>query len=220
MISRRWQDQAQKDRRSSLHLVRVACGDPWSKRDKSPTKSACDYPLSSTKTSEETSWVLRSLFPRPMMFLPFCYSLFSCMWLNSSTLVRLQRRSGTAKKSSHPWHFRCWSSSRNGNNLECTNLVHWTEALHRFSSRDAIIACWFCVRKALWWWFYPRSRKRNHCQTLATRVPKLKTLLGTQRVKIKQNLGKNSECTVAASTSRVFRLCLTWFDQIDLIWFV
>ena len=31
-------------------------------------------------------------------------------------------RSGTAKKSSHPWHFRCWSPSRN--DLECTNLVH------------------------------------------------------------------------------------------------
>ena len=36
-------------------LVQVACGDPLSKRDKSPTKSACDYPLSSTKTNEETS---------------------------------------------------------------------------------------------------------------------------------------------------------------------
>ena len=51
------------------------------------------------------------------------------------------RRSGwnprTAKKSSHPWHFRCWSLRRN--ELECTDLVHWTEALHRFSSRDAII---------------------------------------------------------------------------------
>ena len=43
--------------------------------------------------------------------------------------------------------------------------------------------CRFCVRKALWRWFYPRSRKRNHFQTLATGVPKLKTLLGTQRVK-------------------------------------
>ena len=33
-------------------------------------------------------------------------------------------------------------------------------------------------------WFYPRSRKRNHFQTLATGVPKLKTLLGTQWVNI------------------------------------
>ena len=44
---------------------------------------------------------------------------------------------GKAKKSSHPWHFRCWSLRRNV--LECTDLVHWTEALHHFSSRDAII---------------------------------------------------------------------------------
>ena len=40
--------------------------------------------------------------------------------------------------------------------------------------------CWFCVRKALWRCFYPRSRKRDHFQTLATGVPKLKTWLGTQ----------------------------------------
>ena len=38
---------------------------------------------------------------------------------------------GTAKKSSHPWHFRCWSLRRN--ELECTDLVHSTGA------RDAII---------------------------------------------------------------------------------
>ena len=44
---------------------------------------------------------------------------------------------GTTKKGSLPWHFRCWSLRRN--ELECTNLVHSTGALHRFSSRDAII---------------------------------------------------------------------------------
>ena len=54
---------------------------------------------------------------------------------------------GTAKKSSHPWHFRCWSLRRN--ELECTDLVHWTaaEALHRFSSRDAIIVVGFVLEK-------------------------------------------------------------------------
>ena len=65
-----------------------------------------------------------------------------------------------SKKSSHPWHFRCWSPRRN--ELECTDLVHWPVALRRFSSRDATIFYWFCVRKALWRWFYPRSRKRDH----------------------------------------------------------
>ena len=50
--------------------------------------------------------------------------------------------------------------------------------------------CWFCVGKALWRWFYPRSRKRDHFQTLATGVPKLKTWLGTQRVNVKVLLGR------------------------------
>ena len=54
-------------------------------------------------------------------------------------------RSGTAKKSSHPWHFRCWSPSRN--DFQCTNLVHWTEALHRFSSCDAIIVVGSALEK-------------------------------------------------------------------------
>ena len=46
--------------------LRVACGDPWSKRDKSPTKSACDYPSSSTKTSEETNEFWGACFRDPM----------------------------------------------------------------------------------------------------------------------------------------------------------
>ena len=59
---------------------------------------------------------------------------------------------GTAKKSSRPWHFRCWSPSRNNlETVECTNLVHWTdaltEALHRFSSRDAIIVVGSALEK-------------------------------------------------------------------------
>ena len=34
------------------------------------------------------------------MFLPFCYSLFSCMWLYSSTLVRMQIGDSEEKQSS------------------------------------------------------------------------------------------------------------------------
>ena len=66
--------------------------------------------------------------------------------------------------------------------------------MHRSGSLDRTIApffvtwcnyrLWFCVEKALWRWFYPRSRKKDHFQTLATGVPKLKTWLGTQRVKV------------------------------------
>ena len=44
---------------------------------------------------------------------------------------------GKAKKISHPWHFRYWSLRCN--ELERTNVVRWTGALHRFSSRDGII---------------------------------------------------------------------------------
>ena len=87
---------------------------------------------------------------------------------------------GTAKKSSHPWHFRCWSLRRN--ELECTDLLHWT-GIAPFFVTWCTYRRWFCVAKALGQWFYPRSRKRNHVQTLATGVPKLKTWLGTQRVK-------------------------------------
>ena len=70
------------------------------------------------------------------MSLPFSTSLFSCTWMYSCS-SRSDCSAQKAKKSSHPWHFQCWSPRRN--ELECTNLVHWTEALHCFSSRDAII---------------------------------------------------------------------------------
>ena len=87
---------------------------------------------------------------------------------------------GKAKKSSHPRHFRCWSLRRN--ELECTNLVRWTWALHRFSSRDAIIVVGFVLEKHFGGDFTRDQEKKNHFQTLATGVPKLKTWLGTQRV--------------------------------------
>ena len=59
--------------------------------------------------------------------------------------------------------------------------------------------CWFCVGKALWRWFYLRSRKRDHFQTLATGVPKLKTWLGTQRVKEKK---RKMVCRVQSTVKR------------------
>ena len=66
---------------------------------------------------------------------------------------------GTAKKSSHPWHFRCWSLRRN--ELECTDLVRWTEALHRFSSRDAIIVVCSALEKHLDGDFTPDQEKET-----------------------------------------------------------
>ena len=65
---------------------------------------------------------------------------------------------GAAKKSSHPWHFRCWSLRRN--ELECTDLVHWTEALHRFSSRDAIIVVGSVLEKHFDGDFTPDQEKK------------------------------------------------------------
>ena len=65
---------------------------------------------------------------------------------------------GTAKKSSHPWHYRCWSLRRN--KLECTDLVHRTEALHRFSSRDAIIVVGSVLEKHFDGDFTPDQEKK------------------------------------------------------------
>ena len=42
LTSVRWRDGAQKDHGSSSRLARVVCGDPWSKREKTTRKSACD----------------------------------------------------------------------------------------------------------------------------------------------------------------------------------
>ena len=64
---------------------------------------------------------------------------------------------GKAKKSSHPWHFRCWSLRRN--ELECTNLDHWTGALHRFRhvmQLSSLVQCWKSTLTAI----LPRSIKK------------------------------------------------------------
>ena len=61
---------------------------------------------------------------------------------------------GKAKNSSHPWHFRCWSPRRN--ELECTDLVHWTDrGIAPFFVTWCNYRRWFCVGKALWRRFYP-----------------------------------------------------------------
>ena len=89
--------------------------------------------------------------------------------------------------------------------------------MHRSASLDRGIApffvtwcnyrCWFFVGKALWRWFYPRSRKKDHFQTLATGVPKLKTWLGTQRVKVARNEVKNASFAQRSAhrDSRIWR---------------
>ena len=112
--------------------------------------------------------VLGACFGDPPMSLLFFTSLFSCTLMHSWRSVRLQRRDSEEKQSSMTLPVLVTQASRT-----------W---VHRSGSLDSDIApffvtwcncrCWFCVRKAPWRWFFPRSRRRDHFQTLATGVPK------------------------------------------------
>ena len=118
----------------------------------------------------QNQWVLKNLFPRPDVDPVLHFAVF--MYVDVQLLVgQAAARGQRRNQSSHPWHFWCWSPRRN--ELDCINLVHWREALCDSSSRDAIFVVG-TVRKALWRWVYPRSRKRDHFQTLATGIRKLK----------------------------------------------
>ena len=70
-----------------------------------------------------------------------CHNRFALRCYRARECTAVERSGCSAwkaMKSIHPWHFRCWSLRRN--ELECTDLAHWTGALHRFFlSRDAII---------------------------------------------------------------------------------
>ena len=113
----------------------------------------------------------RSLFWRPNVATVLHFTVF--LYVDAQLQVGQAAARGRAKRSSHPWHFRCWSPKRN--ELECTDLVPLDRGVTPFFVTWCNYRCWFCVRKALWRWFYPRSRKRDHFQTLATGVPNLKT---------------------------------------------
>ena len=106
---------------------------------KNTTKSECDWAKSQPFIVYKTSEFLGDFFPKLDVATVFPGTVF--VYVDVPLDVPRQDRSGcsagTAKKSSHPWHFRCWSPKRN--ELGSTNLVQCTEALHRFSSRDAII---------------------------------------------------------------------------------
>ena len=53
--------------------------------------------------------------------------------------------------------YPCWSLRRN--QLECTDLVHWTEELHRLRSRDAIVVVGSVLEKLLDGDFTPDQEK-------------------------------------------------------------
>ena len=130
----------------------------WSmvqKRKKSARKSACDcakaqpFIIYKSASFEEPVSETR----RRYRFALRCFGGRGC-----TAAGRSGCSAGTAKKSSHPWHFRCWSLRRN--ELECTDLVHWTEALHRSSSRDAIIVVGSVLEKHLDGDFTPDQEKK------------------------------------------------------------
>ena len=134
----------------------------WSmvqKRKKTTTKGSQRVIVRRLNPSSSTNQrVLRSLFPRPDVATVSHFAVFVDVDVRCTAAGRSGCSAGTAKKSSHPWHFRCWSLRRN--ELECTDLVHWTEALHRFSSRDAIIVVGSVLEKHFDSDFTPDQEKK------------------------------------------------------------
>ena len=116
-------------------------------------------------------WGACLTFPRPDAATVFA---LRCFRGRGCTAARRSGCSaGKAKKSSHPWHFRCWSLTRN--ELECTDLVYWTGALHRFSSRDAIIVVGSVLEKHFDGDF-TQDQEKEITFKLATGVPKAENL--------------------------------------------
>ena len=83
---------------------------------------------------------LRSLFPRPDVATVSHFAVFvdvDVQLQDSQAAARGQRRKAVIRDISGVDHWGVTNS--NELEVECTDMVHWTEALHRFSSRDAII---------------------------------------------------------------------------------
>ena len=125
------------------------------KKTKNTRKSACDcakaqpFIIHKPASFEEPASETR----RRYRFALRCFRGRGCTAAGRSACS-----AGTAKKSSHPWHFRCWSLRRN--ELECTDLVHWTEPFHRFSSRNAIIVVGSVLEKHFDGDFTPDQEKK------------------------------------------------------------
>ena len=186
LTSGRWRDRAQKDCRSSSRLVRLACGDSWSKKKKTQrSQSVIERSINPSSFAKPASF--RSLFRRPDVATILHFAVF--VYVVAQLQVGQAAARGQWRKA--VVHDTCGVGDRSVTNLSTpisTPIYYRSGSLGR--GTDCIVfvtwcnyRCCFCVREALWRWFYPRSRKRDHFQTLATGVPKLKTWLGTQRVK-------------------------------------
>ena len=129
-------------------------------------------------SSSTNQRVLRSLFPRPDVATVSHFTVFADVDVqlqDGQAAAQGKRRKAVIRDISGFDHWGVPNLSAPisfAGQGHCTVFVTWCNYCR-----------WFCVGKALWRWFYPRSRKRDHFQTLATGVPKLKTWLGTQRVK-------------------------------------
>ena len=99
--------------------------------------------------------VLRSLFPRPDVAIVSHFAVFvevDVQLQDGQAAARGQRRKAVIRDISGVDHMR--------NELECTDLVHWTEPLHRFSSRDAIIVVGSVLKKHFDGDFTPDQAKK------------------------------------------------------------
>ena len=147
---------------------------PWSRRAKKQNKEVSVWWCEGSTLHHllvQTSEFWGACFRDPTS-LPFRTSLFS--YRGCTAAGRSGCSAGTAKKSSHPWHFRCWSLRRN--ELECTDLVHWTGALHRFSSRDAIIVVGSVLEKHFDGDFYPQIKRKKSLSNVGHRGTKAENL--------------------------------------------
>ena len=64
----------------------------------------------------------RSLFRRPDVSTVLHFTVF--LYVDAQLQVGQAAARGRAKRSSHPWQFRCWSPKRN--EFDCTDWFHWT----------------------------------------------------------------------------------------------
>ena len=101
----------------------------------------------------------RSLFQRPDVATVLHFIVFLRVDAQLQVSQAAAPRDSEEKRSSvtHP----CWSPKRN--ELECTNMVHWTAASHRFSSRDAIIVVGSVLEKHFDGDFTPDQEKEIAC---------------------------------------------------------
>ena len=128
-------------RRFLSRLVRVACVDPWLKRDKNTTKSECDWAKFQPSIIYKTSKFWWACFWDPMS-LPFCTSLFF-VYVDVQQQVGQAAAQGRKRKAV----IRGISGVDHGGVLSAP--IWLTGRRHCISSRDAIIVVGSVLEKHL-----------------------------------------------------------------------